>query len=44
MRGIMQVAALLALGAMLDWWLYDGFYTQGFMRMVHDIGLHMHIV
>jgi hypothetical protein len=37
MRGIMQIAAFLVLGAMLDLWLYNGLFTDGFLRMLVHI-------
>jgi hypothetical protein len=40
MRTLFWIATLIAIAALLDQWLYAGFYTQAFGRMLSEIKTH----
>ncbi len=42
MRTVMQIAAVLAVGVIVDSWFYDGYFTNGLMRMLSEIGVYVH--
>jgi hypothetical protein len=37
MRMALWVVGVLAVGVYLDSWLYNGFFTDGFLRMLADM-------
>lgn len=41
MRTLFWIAAMIALAALLDQWLYGWFYTQAFGRVLSDIKTHI---